>query len=247
MANLALTYGDVYKRVSEFLRISSNPLGTDLTLVQDITKRAYREFLYPVHPESGLLHTWSFLRSRGTIRTKVGEYLYPLPSNFVTILSSPKLINGEGKMNPEYVDVTKWMGLRTTSVATGTPEYYCVDIGEYHPETGQLHDVKFWYTPDAVYDYTYYYVFEPEAPTLSTDYFVGGIAAAEVIQQMAVGIAESQEDENDGEQQNKASRMLAAYMLWDKAYAMNAFGPGWDDARQVTRPLDRAGEVTDVS
>lgn len=239
MGSLALTYSGVYNQVSRFLRLSLTPIGDDLTLCKEITDRAYRNFLYPVHPETGYLHTWSFLRKRGSIRTVIGEHRYQLPGDFVSILTSPKLVHGENLRNPEYIDVTKYNGLRTKSVASSTPLYYCVDIGDYHSEFGQLHEVKFWCTPNAVLDYEYHYIFEPNALENATDYFVGGVRASEVILQMAIAEAEKQEDENTGDQKAAADRLLFAYMAWDKAYAMNAFGPGWDDARQVARPISQ--------
>lgn len=239
MGSLALAYSDVYNRVCRFLRLASTATGDDLTLCQEITDRAYRNFLYPVHPETGYLHTWSFLRKRATLRTEIGEHRYQLGSDFVSILTSPKLVGGENLRNPEYIDVTKYNGLRTKSVVTGTPEYYCVDIGDYHPELGQLHEIKLWKVPDAVLEYEYHYIFEPDGLEESTDRFVGGARASEVILQMAIAEAEKQEDENDGEQQKAADKLLFAYMAWDKAYAMNAFGPGWDDARQVARPVSQ--------
>ncbi len=239
MGSLALQYSDVYTQVSKFLRLSRTPTGDDLTLVKQITDRAYRNFLYPVHPETGYLHTWSFLRKRGSIKTVIGEHRYQLNDDFVSILTSPKLVNGENLRNPEYIDVTKYNGLRTKSVVTGTPTYYCVDIGDYHVELGQLHEVKFWRIPDAVLNYEYHYIFEPSAPENVADCFVGGVRASEVILQMAIAEAEKQEDEKTGGQIGAAEKLLFAYMAWDKAYAMNAFGPGWDDARQVARPLSQ--------
>jgi len=247
MGSLVLKYSDVYTAVSRYLRLSRTPTGNDLTLCKEITDRAYRNFLYPVHPETGYLHTWSFLRKRGSIKTVIGEHRYQLDGDFVSILTSPKLVNGENLRNPEYIDVAKYNGLRTRSVAQNTPTYYCVDIGDYHTELGQLHEVKFWNVPDAALDYEYHYIFEPSAPENATDFFVGGVRASEVIMQMAVAEAEKQEDESKGEQKEEADRLMFAYMAWDKAYAMNAFGPGWDDARQVARPLAETKEEPDGS
>jgi len=236
MASLALTFGDIYTQVSDFLRYSS-PTGDTLTLVKDIVKRAYRRFLYPVHPESGLLHTWSFLRRKGRLSTKINEYRYQLPTDFVTMLTSPKMVAGENLLNPEYIDIAKFNGFRTKSTDGDVPQFYCVDIGEYHKEFGQLHELKFWKTPNLVYNYEYEYVFEPQAPENSTDFLVGGVRASEVILAMSLAEAEQQEDEDSGVQATRASKLLLAYMAWDKAYAMNAFGPGWDDARQEDRPV----------
>jgi hypothetical protein len=241
MSSLKLTYGDIYTQVSEFLRIGSTPTGSDLTLVQNIVKRAYRKFLYPVHPESGLFHTWSFLRKREILTTKSDIYRYELPTDFVSMLTSFKMVGGENKRNPEYVDIATINGLRTTDISRNLPKYFCIDIGNYHKEFGQLHEVKFWNTPDTEYTYEYSYIFEPSMPDTDTDVLVGGARASEVLLQMALAEAESQEDEDAGVQTSKANNMLAAYMIWDKAFSLNTYGVGWDDSRKVTRPIEQKG------
>jgi len=222
MASLVLDFSDIYTRVSDFLGLGTSPTGDDLTKVKDITYRGYRRFLFPFDTASGRPYIWSFLRKTGTLSTGIGKHKYTLPSEFVGLVSGFKFDAGEDKANPQRIDISKLRGLRSVSTTAGTPKYYAIAVSPYDTETGIVYETWFHRPPDAVYNYKYEYIFDPDKPTETTDVFVGGIRASEVILQCAIAIAELQEDDIAGPQEAKAGEMLRAYIEYDKIYLPNA-------------------------
>jgi hypothetical protein len=222
MDSLILSFEDVYKRVSDFLGLSTSPAGTNLTKVKDITYRAYRKFLFPYNPQTRQIYVWSFLRRTGLIKTVINKYDYKLSDDFVGLVSGFKFDAGENKDNPQRIDISKFRALRSISVTTGTPEYYSIIASPYHTDTGASYEVWFYKTPDAVYTYKYEYIFDPPKPSATTDIFVGGVRGSEVIMQLALAIAELQEDDMAGPQNDKADMMLAAFIAYDQQYIPNA-------------------------
>jgi len=222
MASLILTFQDVYTRVSDFLGIGTSPAGTNLTKVKDITYRAYRKFLFPYNPQTHQIYIWSFLRRTGSIETSIGKYDYRLPDDFVGLVSGFKFDAGENKDNPQRIDISKFRALRSISVTTDTPEYYAITSSPYDADAGVSYEVWFYKTPDAVYIYKYEYIFDPVKPSATTDIFVGGVRGSEVIMQLALAIAELQEDDIAGPQNDKADMLLAAFIAYDQQYIPNA-------------------------
>lgn len=218
MATLALTFSSVYVKVSEFLGYGSSPADTNLTQVKDLTYRGYRRFLFPHIPEIGAVYSWSFLRKTAILNTVANIYSYVLPSDFVGLVSGFKFDAAEGKANPKKLTVSNLRALRSDSVATGLPEYYAITRGEFAVDVPADYVVQFYKIPDATYIYKYEYIFEPAKPVADTELFVGGSLAAEVIMECALAAAELQEDDKAGEHEAKASKMLSAFMEYDKRY-----------------------------
>jgi len=223
MATLQINFEDAYKRVSDFLGLGTSPAGTNLTKVEDIVCRAYRKFLFPLSPQTGQIYIWSFLRRTGTLITQADKYQYNLPEDFVGLVSGFKYDAGENKDNPQRIDISKLRALRSQSIATDTnPEYYAINSNPYSKETGSNYEVWFYKTPDGPLTFKYEYIFDPEKPEETTDKFVGGIRGSEVIMQMALSVAELQEDDSIGPQTTEAEKMLSAFIAYDQQYIPNA-------------------------
>lgn len=225
MTRLILDYKTIYDKVAEFLGLvphGTTPTGTDLTVVKAIVARGYRRFLYPLNSQTGEVYVWSFLKKVDTLTTVIGQSDYALPSNFVSLVSGFKLNAGEDKKNPIKIDVSKLRAFRNTSVTTGTPNYYAVNIGSYDAETGAFYSVSFYRPPDAALTYKYTYIFDPLEPSATTDKFVGGAVASEVILNCSLAAAELQEDEVPGPKELKAAQAIITLMEYDKRYAPDA-------------------------
>lgn len=223
MASLILTFEDAYKRVSSFLGFGTSPAGTNLTTVKDIVYRAYRSFLFPLDPATGQSYVWSFLRKTGSVITKANFYSYELPEDFVGLVSGFKYDAGENKDNPIQINMSKLRALRSQSVATAAnPEYYAINVEPFDMATGSRYSVNFYKTPSGAVTFKYDYIYDPVKPSATTDVFIGGVRGSEVIMQLALGVAELQEDEMAGPQEAKAKEMLDAYIKYDKQYIPNA-------------------------
>lgn len=223
MSSLILTFENAYKRVSDFLGLGLSPTGSNLTKVKDIVYRGYRKFLFPFNPITGQIYVWSFLRKTGTLITKTGESKYILPAEFVGLVSGFKYDAGENKDNPIRIDISKLRALRSISVAeAANPEYYAISSTPYDKDTGTTYEVWFYKTPNAALTFKYEYIFDPDKPTADSDIFVGGVRGSEVIMQLALAVAELQEDDTAGPQDTKAVEMLNAFIAYDQQYIPNA-------------------------
>ena len=217
MASLALTFSDVYTKVSEFLGLGSSPSGSNLTKVQDITNRAYRKFLFPVS-SGGVVHNWSFLKKEGHLSISQGTWKYDLPDDYRSMIVGPKKYEGANTRNPSVATQSKILGLHNTSQVEAQPLYYCVNTGAFDNSVGQRHEIWFWSIPDAAYNYTFVYGFEPKKLDVSTDVFIGGFRESEVILELALACAEQQEDDVAGTHSQSSAAMLDALIQWDVAH-----------------------------
>jgi hypothetical protein len=222
MASLVLQFDDVYKRVSDFLGLGTSPTGTNLTKVKDITYRAYRKFLVPL-TANGQIYVWSFLRKPGTIVLQANKYKYELPDDFVGLVSGFKYDAGENVDNPQKIDISKLRAMRSVSVATAaSPDYYAISSTTYDPDTSANYEVWFYKTPGTSLTFKYEYIFDPKKPENDDDYFVGGVRGSEVIMQLALAVAELQEDDAAGPQNEMADKMLSALIAYDQQYIPNS-------------------------
>jgi len=223
MATLQIDFEDAYKRVSDFLGLGTTPTGTNLTKVKDIVHRAYRKFLFPISSQTGQIYIWSFVRKTGTIVTQANKYQYALPDDFVGLVSGFKYDAGEDKDNPQRIDISKLRALRSQSVtAAANPEYYAINSNPYDKETGFAYEVWFYRPLSGSVTFKYEYIFDPKKPEENADLFVGGVRASEVIMQIALSIAELQEDDVVGPQTTEAEKMLSALIAYDQTYIPNA-------------------------
>jgi len=222
MSSLQLTFSEVYIKVSEFLGHGSSPSGTILTDVKNITYRGYRRFLMPIDPKSGVLHTWSFLRQTAVLTTTADKWEYEMPTDFSYPGHSFKF--STQKTPPAMRSVGQIMTMRSSNTSSSYPQFFAIRAGKYHKDTGQRYEAIFQPPPDGVYTFVYDYIMEPEKPTETGDYFVGGSVASECIMQCALAVAEFQEDETAGIQGAKADELLTALIIHDQKIAPDTVG-----------------------
>jgi hypothetical protein len=248
MANLNLTFSDVYTEVAEFLGLGSSPTGTDLTNVKNITHRGYRRFLFPVDPIAGKAYIWSFRRKTSKFITKSGQWEYELPDDFSYFTVEPKFAEGENYPNPESRSASQIYSLRTADNTTSYPEYYGLRTGDYDPQIGQVYEVVFWPTPDSAYTYTYEYIMEPVKLVNDDDVFIGGATASECILEMALATAELQEDDTVGIHTQTAVALVNQLIAEDKRRTPKNLGLNLDPSviisrRGIHRPYYRVNDI----
>lgn len=215
MANLNLTFAEIYSLVSDFLGTGPTPADDVLTKVKNIVHRAYRQFLFPIHPATGRKHTWSFLKARQVLLTKSGVWKYTLPLNFGEMLGHPKFGQNEPygeltKTNPDFI-----LAQRSAVDYSAAPSWYAVVPVTHDQELGTFYELWLWPVPDGVYNLSFTYSLYPEKLSSDTDVPLGGPLAGEVLVQMAYAVAELQEEDVLDVHKQEADRLLAQFILAD--------------------------------
>ena len=249
MANLMLTFSDIFTRVSDFLGMGLTPTGADLTKVKDIAYRGYRRFLFPIDPRSGRPYVWSFRNKTGELRTSDGEWKYELPEDFSYFTTGLKFVAGESYTNPEFHTKSQIYSMRTGNSSSGYPRYIALRTGDYSPALGQRYELISWPTADAVYNYMFDYVMFPDKPTDDDDVFIGGPQAAECIMEMALAVAELQEDDIIGVHNQTATTVLYQmigedYKRQPKQVGLNLDSSVLVDWSGTIRPETRINDVS---
>lgn len=228
MADLQLTFSEVYEQVADFLGLGTSPTGDDLTKVKKIVHRAYRKFLFPVDPKLHRTYIWSFRQQSGKITTLADKWQYELPKGFSKFTSKLTLEEDSTYPNPTYTSENRIMDRRSASDTSGYPRFYALRAATYHREIGQSYEVIFWPKPDAEYVYNYRYLFTPPKLEDDDDYFVGGAEASECILELALAVAEMQEDDTRGIHFEESSRLIHQLMEADKTIAPDTVGINHD-------------------
>jgi len=215
MARLDLTFEDIYKLVSDFLGLGTSPSGDNLTKVKNIVYRAYRQFLYPIHPATNRRHIWSFLRKSFFVYTKDGIWKYQLPLDFDTIIGNPQYGDQEPygpliKVTPDDILVK-----RALSTTQDFPSEYALYPVSTDPELGTMWEIWLWPEPDAGSSLSFSYNVSPQKPSATTDVILGGPLAAETILEIAYAIAEIQEENTTGVHGDLANKLLTQMILSD--------------------------------
>lgn len=238
MASLELDFSAVWQKVAEFLGIVSigtAPTGTDLTTVQDITYRAYRQFLNPVNPRTGRSHIWSFLKQNYTISVNSDNWRIVLPPNFDRLWMNFKHDLSSGY--PPLVKVTKDFILeqRAKGDTSSYPTHFAIVAGKFDSVAGQFQEVWFWPAPQSSYVLHCTYIIQPPKPSATTDHFVGGMKAAEAILELALSVAEQQLDDVVGIHTQLAMPMIQKMIEADTADVADGIGRNLDPS--VTQRL----------
>lgn len=248
MSKLDLTFSDIYNQVSDFLGCGLNPTGSVLTKVQNIVWRAYRQFLFPVHPATGRKHHWSFLKKLFTLQTKTGVWKYQLPLDFGEMLGQPHY--GEGELYNALTKVSPDMLLeqRSKSEASAWPMCYAISPVSTSSELGTTWELWLYPTPGHTYTIRLSYEVIPEKPTNPTDVILGGPLAGEVVLEMSLAEAELQEENVLGNHAQRASTLLAQMILADTVTSPDSLGTlrgtGFKSC-VCHRPMDNASIYTD--
>lgn len=223
---MTLTFSDVYTDVAEYLGLGSSPTGTDLTKVKDIVYRAYRRFLMP-RDANGRRYVWTFLKPSYTLTTKSGEWKYLLPETFRAMIHGFRHTTENAHPSINSTSQRRILQLRNVSEHSSYPYYYAIRPTYPNNTTGTNWEVIFYPTPDTTYHLEYTILIHPKKPTNDSDLFVGGPLASEVILQGALAVAEHQEDETYGVQNQLYMTALEDLINEDKALSAESVGYLW--------------------
>lgn len=215
MSRLTLSYSDVYKKVSEFLGLGSSPSGTDLTTVEAITARGYRQFLFPIDMQTGRPHDWNFLKQYYTFSTTSGQHKYALPIDFSDLLDDFHYDTGEGISRLLKRSAEQIVEMRANFDNTSYPEVYAVTTSKYDLEIGTLYELWLYPTPGQVYTFATFYRTDPLKPSATTDLMVGGIRATEAILESCLAAAELEQDDVIGIHSQKANELIQKLIVAD--------------------------------
>jgi len=195
MANLRLTYADIYTLISGFIGLTDTgtaPTGTDLTTCKDIAQRGLRRFLYPVDARSGDYWEWSFLRPLHTMNLRDNVWRYQLPEDFSSIITDPTYEDNAGFKNIARTTPENIMNLRASGVVGYAPYYYAIVTTDYDPDIGEFDEIMFYPEPDSSYRIQFYYKADPTKATEAGDFLPGGVKSTEAILENCLAVAESQ-------------------------------------------------------
>lgn len=198
MANLQLSFSDIYGRVCEFVGWGSSPSDANVVKAKAIVCRAYRQFLYPINRKTGHPHTWSFLHKHGKFLTESGKWEYQLPVDFAN-----QMFWFEHDESTSYPPITfeayrKLLRMRVLSSGSSYPTRFSIRTANYDQVIGQQYEVCFYETPNATYVLPFCYVFTPLKLSNATDIPIGGILACEALLETSLAVAETQEEEKIG-------------------------------------------------
>lgn len=218
MANLRLTYQNIYNRVSHFLGLTAegtSPTGNDLTLCKDIVQRGLRQMLYPIDVRTGDYYEWSFLRPLYTLNVISGKWKYQLPEDFSSIVTDPTYGDNENFVQMSKTTPDNILNLRAAYVENYAPAYYAIVTSSYNPEIGEFDEIWFEAEPDSSYPIQFYYKSDPLKASATTDYLPGGVKATEAILESCLSVAEIQEDDEAGVHTQLAQKLIQDLIVVD--------------------------------
>jgi len=223
VANLKLTFGDVYTKVSEYLGLGSAPTDSDLVIVKDLTFRGYRKFLMPIdlsNPRNPVTYQWKFLERTTTLSIEADQDTYNLPEDFSSFVASLTYITPIS-VNPIEKSLSFIYEQKSFNRGTGYPIYYALKTGEFEQISNGKTEIIFWPTPSQSATYYYTYLSVPPKPVEDDDVFVGGDLASEAILESCLAAAESYKYDTPNAQNPKihateADRLVQALIGKDK-------------------------------
>ncbi len=224
MSDLALTFSNVYTRVSDFLGMGLTPAGANLTLVKDIVYRGYRKFLMPMNLRNGRSYIWSFLKQIGSFTTSGGQWEYELPTDFDNFLWGPIFGESSNYPNPRPISQENLRLMRSVNSSSSYPLFWSLDNGRYTVELGTHYSVLLHPTPNVVLPMYYGYTMTPNKPTDDAHYFIGGALASECILECALAEAELQEDDRLDVHSKRAIDLMQTMLERDLKTAMRSVG-----------------------
>lgn len=230
-----LTFSDLYSQVSDFLGYGSSPSGTDLTKVKNIVHRAYRQFLYPINPRTGRIHRWSFLQKSFGVTTTEGTWKYTLPTDFVEMVGNPQYGDDSPWGELKKVDKDYILTRRSLVSTSSYPEVYAVVPVSRDTELGTMYELWLWPEPTGEDTITFWYVCYPEPLDATTDIVVGGPLAGETVLEMAMSIAELQEENVVANHAQSANQLLTSMILNDTSSCPDYLGQMSYDPGYIAR------------
>jgi hypothetical protein len=194
MANLGMTYEDLYKKISRYLGWGETPTDEHLRIVKDVVARGYRQFLYPTDSRTGKKYDWSFLRQYYTINIETGKWKYALPEDFSELITDPVYDDDDGYAALTKITPEQLLDMRVAAVETNPMVFYSIVSSPYDLEVGSKYELWLHGEPNTSYLIRMFYRIDPLKPDSTSNYLVGGIKAAEAILESCLAVAETQED-----------------------------------------------------
>lgn len=227
MANLRLTYSDIYTHVSNFLGLTTTgtaPTDTNLTTCKDICMRGLRQFLYPIDVRTGDYWEWSFLRPLYTMNLLDGKWRYQLPEDFSSIITNPTYSEDDNFRQMAKTTPDNIMNSMAAGDVDYAPYYYSIVTSEYDPEIGEFDEIWFYPKPDSSYRIQFYYKSDPTKAENADEFLPGGVKSTEAILENCLAVAETQEDEVLGIHTQLAGKLTQDLIIIDsKKDADNMF------------------------
>jgi len=240
MANLHLTYVELYTRVSNFLGLTdygTAPTSTDLTLCQDIVARGYRQFLYAVNLRTGKIHQWNFLKKFYTFTAIADKWKYAVPEDFSELASPIFFDSSELQPNLVKQSAEQILSMRSDVLTNEWPQFYAITPSTYDIELGTTYELWLYPTPDQNYTMNYFYRFDPLKLSATTDLTVGGIRVCEAILESCLGVAETQEEDNTStHHQAEAVKLIQALITSDTITDTDKIGNLYSDRERQWPP-----------
>ena len=248
MANLRLTYQNIYDRVSHFLGLTpegTTPTGTDLTTCEDICQRGLRQFLYPIDSRTGEYWEWSFLRPSYTMTLLDGTWRYQLPEDFSSIITDPVYSEDDGFKQMAKTTPDNIANLMAAGAVDYAPYYYAIVTSDYDPEIGEFEEIMFYPKPDSTYRVQFYYKSDPTKASDADAFLPGGVKSTEAILENCLAVAESQEDEVLGIHTQLAGKLTQDLIIIDsKKDADNmVIGNLYDSSNKECMPRSNRAEL----
>lgn len=228
MSSLQLNFENIYTKISEYIGWGTTPSATNLALAKDVVHRGYRRFLRPIDMRTGRKHTWSFLTKHVVLNTKNGEWIYNLPIDFHSVYSVFTHEKDSGYPPMQSITIAKIDQMRAGVDSTNFPHFYSVRTAPYVKEIGTLYEVVFFETPNANYRLNYSYIIRPPKLSETTDLFVGGDFASEVILEHCLSVAESEYDEILGIHTQLAQQLTQQMVVNDEPIIPDSVGRNLD-------------------
>ena len=218
MANLRLTYSDIYTRISNFLGLTDTgtaPTGTDLTTCKDICQRGLRQFLYPIDQRTGDYWEWSFLRPLHTMNLLRDKWRYQLPEDFSSIITDPTYSEDGSFKQIARTTPDNIMNLMAAGAVDYAPYYYTIVTSDYDPEIGEFEEIWFYPKSDSSYSIQFFYKSDPTKASNADDFLPGGVKSTEAILENCLAVAESQEDDVLGIHTQLAQKLTQDLIIID--------------------------------
>ena len=248
MAVLQLTFSDVYNKVGEFIGWASPLDGDDLTNAKAVVARGYMRFLLPINMNTGKKHTWSFLVEHTVLNTENDKWVYNLPTDFHALYSVFTHEKDSGYPPMKSITLEKIRQMRAGVESTNFPHFYTIKTGHYVKEIGTTYDVAFFETPNANYRLNYSYIIKPPKLIETTDLFIGGDLASEVILEHCLAVAEQEYDGVIGVHSQKAIELTQQLIVNDEPIIPDSVGRNLDTGIkrvewQRPLPLTETGSI----
>lgn len=248
MADLRLTFSEVYKEVSRFLGWGASPAGQNLTDSKAITHSGYNKFLYPMRLTTTppAPHLWSFLIKEAVLMLQGGKWEYTLPKDFDRLYTRFTYDTNDQYAPMKQVSSDMIRNNYVRSNSEGQPSQFALVPSVYSAEAGATNfQVLFYETPSQAYTLHYSYVIRPPKLVNDADYFVGGDFASEAVLECALAVAEIRWDGQPGTHSAEAERLIQNLIVADTPIRPGYFGT-MRDPGMGSRWWDRAlGTISD--